>query len=133
MKIPDRKKNLPNIREVSSHLQLLSFRSKICLYRVFVLNFADDIRYFLTNLWQHIFNGEKFTNLFQVSLSWHILDAVSSFFLNKNTTGRIPSRTARNYEGIRNTPLTKLDLLSSVFLIPGTEIKDAAKNYTECY
>jgi hypothetical protein len=42
--------------------------------------------------------------------------------------------TANNYEGFRNTPLISFALLSSVFSILGTEIKDAAKNYTErCY
>jgi len=52
-------------------------------------------------------------------------------FWNQNTTGRISFRTARKYEGIRTTPLTKLALLSSGFLIFGTAIKDSAKNYTE--
>jgi len=55
------------------------------------------------------------------------------FFWDQNTITRISSPSAQNYEGIRNTPLTNLDLLSSVSLILGTKIKDTTKNYTGCY
>jgi len=47
--------------------------------------------------------------------------------LGSKTIVRISSRTSHKYEGIRTSPLTKLALLISVFLILGTEIKDASK------
>jgi len=43
-------------------------------------------------------------------------------FSDQNKTGRITYRTAHNYEGICNSPLISLALLSSGFLILGTEI-----------
>ena len=66
------------------------------------------------------------------SIQFHRFHTLN-FFWDQNTTGHISSHSAQNYEGIRNTPLTNFALLCSVSLIIGTEIKDAAKNYTKCY
>ena len=88
------------------------------------------MRYFFN---KQLFNGAKFTTVLQLGTSMTHIRSCYFFFWDQNTTGHISSRTAHKYEGIRTTPLTKLALLSSVFLILGAEIKDAAKYYTEWY
>ena len=75
----------------------------------------------------------KIHKLLQVSTFMTHIRRYHFFFWDQNTNGLIPSRIEHKYEGICNTPLTKLALLSSVFLILGTEIKDTVINYTEYY
>jgi len=113
-------------------LQHLSSPSKICHYHTFVLNFVAHIGYSLTNLWQHLFNDAKFTKVLQVSTFTKHIRHSYFFYWNRNTTGYISSRTAHHYEGFRTNPPSKLASLSSVFLILGSEIRDVARNYTEC-